>query len=173
MVNKKAVLIATIVAVLVIGVIFAFNVNKLDKENSDVEENKNASSNVNVNVNANETETNKNVENNVTDENTTNTTAEENTVKEDEENTNTSNTTTENENTSSNKKEDKTGEYEVSAEGAIKLLKTKIKQRSNTYFYTEDEISEGVYIISLRDETTTAEIASYKVDVKNKTVTEN
>ena len=167
MVNKKAVFIATIVAVLVIGVIFAFNVNKLDKENSNIEENTNASSN--INVNKNETETNKTVENNVNDENTTNTTAEANTVK--EENTNTNNST-ENTNTSSNQK-DKAEEYEVSAEGAIKLLKTKIKQRSNTYFYTEDEVSEGVYIISLRDETTTAEIASYKVDVKNKTVTEN
>ena len=165
MVNKKAVFIATIVAVLVIGVIFAFNVNKLDKENSNIEENTNASSN--INVNKNETETNKTVENNVNDENTTNTTAEANTVK--EENTNNS---TENTNTSSNQK-DKAEEYEVSAEGAIKLLKTKIKQRENTYFYAEDEISEGVYIISLRDETTTAEIASYKVDVKKKTVTEN
>ena len=167
MVNKKAVFIATIVAALIIGVIFWTNVNKLNKEDGNLEENKTTSSNINENEAEvkNETKNEKNEvdENNVVDENETNT---ENTV-DDENATNTNST-----NTSSDKASN-AEEYELSAEGAIKLLKSKVKQRDNTYFYTEDEISEGVYIISLRDETTTAEVASYKVDVKNKTVTEN
>lgn len=150
MVNKKAVLIATIIAIIVLGGIFGFKLLQLNKDNINYISEDNNTKNI--------TNTIKNSSNKESTENTSNT------------NSVSKNTSANNEtNTTVSNKDDSDPENI-----AIELVKAKWGNiNSNVYFDVEEEVLEGEYIISVRDNDTTTEIASYTVNIKNKTVTEN
>ena len=163
MVNKKVVIIASIIALLAIGGIVGFKIYQLDK-------NKYVA--VTKTVSTNNTTTKKNTINN---ENTIN----ENKIeKEDTENNieskneieNNTENTTNTEKSTSNKTTEKKKEPE---EQAIDLVKEKWKDNSNVYFNVDDKISDDEYIISVRNKTTTTEMASYKVNINKESVEEN
>lgn len=158
MVNKKAVLIATIIAILIFGGIFGARVyfsNKID--NNDIES---EIGSVSKTVSSSENSVKK----------------EENTIKENKiEEINSINTV--NENTTADKKEtnnSKEKDKETPEKTAINLVKEKFgSDITNVYFSIDDNIADGIYIVSVRNKDTTTELESYKVDIMNKTVTEN
>lgn len=167
MVNKKIVIIVTILAILVIGSIFGYEVYKFNQKSNSADtvvdtktlsENNIPTTNTTIESTSTNNET---AENTITD----NETKETNTIQ--EENTNTSSNSTE---TNTPKATD----VEKTEEKAISILKEKLgSDNSNVYFYIEEEVEKGIFIISVRDSDTTAEISSYKVDTNKKTATEN
>lgn len=176
MVDKKAVIIATVIAIIIIGGILGFKIYKYNKEEygkSDIE--------VSQSPNTTNEETNK--QNTQKDDKEENLSKPENTSKTDSEENNSfsekteNNTNTENQadtNTTSKNEKNTDNNENSSEEDAIKLAKQKWgNQNSNVYFYAEDEVEKGVFIISVRDNNTTAELVSYKVNTKTKKVTQN
>lgn len=160
MVNKKAVFIATIIAIIIFGGIFGARIyfsNKSDNNNieSKIE-------------NVSESKTDSKKEKNVKKD--------ENTIKENKiEETNSTNTINENntvdkKETNNHKETDKEDPEKI----AVNLVKEKFGGNvSNIYFNVDEKISESIYIVSVRNMDTTTELESYKVDTVNKTVTEN
>lgn len=173
MVDKKAVVVATVIALVLFGIILGLRIKNLNSyEYKETEE-----TNVNQNTTVNSTQENETtktsvenkVDENVLEENNiTENTIAENTVSENkvDENTTKENTTT---SSSTNKKTEKDPE-----KLAISLVKEKWGNiNSNVYFDVEDKNeSKGIYTIVVRDNSTTVEIATYKVDINKKTVTE-
>ena len=56
---------------------------------------------------------------------------------------------------------------------AISLAKKEWGEDNSVYYSVEDGSSKDEYIVSIRDSSTTAEIVTYNVNVKTKTVKEN
>ena len=57
---------------------------------------------------------------------------------------------------------------------AISLVKKEWGENDNTvYYYVEEQISDNVYIISVRDQETTQDLSSYKVNVNSECVEKN
>ena len=170
MVNKKLVAIVTIIVVIIVGLILKIQLDEFNRSHSGTLEESKESSSVEVN------EAENTAEENVVENSTENTVEEEN---KEEENTTSENDTDKNEtskNTNTNsadKSNSSSSKTELTEANAIKLLKSKLSNKSNVYFYTEDEVSKGVYIISVRDNDTTETVGSYKVDLNKNTVTEN
>lgn len=172
-----------IIFIIIVGVIIGITTDKMNRyENqsqNDLEKriaNDVKKNSVEINeVEENNTEYENIVEENVTEENlveenkTSKNETEENTVKENttKENTKKEDTTNKTqENTSSNSTE-KNPEKK-----AISLAKKKWGNiNSDVYFDVEDE-SKGVYTIVVRDNNTTVEMVTYKVDINKNTVTE-
>jgi len=172
-----------IIFIIIVGVIIGITTDKMNRyENqsqNDLEEriaNDVKKNSVEINeVEENNTEYENIVEENVTEENlveennTSKNETEENAVKENTTKENTKKEDTKNktqENTSSNSTE-KNPEKK-----AISLAKKKWGNiNSDVYFDVEDE-SKGVYTIVVRDNNTTVEMVTYKVDINKNTVTE-
>ena len=172
-----------IIFIIIVGVIIGITTDKMNRyENqsqNDLEEriaNDVKKNSVEINeVEENNTEYENIVEENVTEENlveennTSKNEIEENTVKENttKENTKKEDTTNKTqENTSSNSTE------KDSEKKAISLAKKKWgNTNDDVYFDVEDE-SKGVYTIVVRDNNTTVEMVTYKVDINKNTVTE-
>ena len=208
MVNKKAVAIVSIIALIIVGAILGIRIKNLNSyeykepkeevetaqsatnnqsssnnEKSSKENNSDSNDSEN-NLEANTTDKNSVSENEVENNNSENSNSEnsaENT-KSNTNNTSSDNTTTENNsskntNTSNSKNNStsKTNSTEKDPEKlAISLAKEKWgKKNSNVYFDVEDKNEKkGIYIIVVRDSSTTVEMTTYKVDINKKTVTE-
>lgn len=167
MVNKKIVIIVTIIAIIVASGIVYISLNKEfqeqytfseetaeNKVENNVEEKNQVEENV---VEENEVYENKVEENKVENE-VDNEIEEENKV---------SNTT------SDNKYDEKKDEVEklTGKDRAIDLVKKEWGENDNTvYYYVEEQVSDNVYIISVRDQSTTEDLSSYKVDVSSNSV---
>lgn len=202
MVDKKAVAIVSIIAIIIVGVILGIRIKNLNsyryqepKEEietaQNVTNNQSSSSNEKISKeNGSENNDYKNeLEVNTTDENSISKSEVENSNSDNETENTTSNTSSENtidannstkntsSNTSSNKNNStsKTDSTEKDPEKlAISLAKEKWgKKNSNVYFDVEDKNEKkGIYTIVVRDSSTTIEMVTYKVDVNKKTVTE-
>lgn len=165
MVNKKAVVIASIIIVIIVGLIFAINVSRFNKQENINNDNENIiKSNTTTNSISEKNEINNNTN---TNSNSNNTTESTNAI----ENKTTENNTT---NTNESKNNNTTSNSKVEPEDiAIDLVKKKYGNKSSSvYFYVEDEEAKGVYIVSVRDKDTTAHIATYRADINKNTVTE-
>ena len=199
MVDKKAVAIVSIIALIIVGVILGIRVKNLNNykyqepketevaqnsSGSGAQENKNESTNSSKeNVSENNTSDNEVSENGLEKEkskdssdteNTTNNTSSVNTTEENEtkENNSTKNTSS---NTATNNNTSKTNSTEKDPEKLDISLAKEIwgKKNSNVYFDVEDKNEKkGIYTIVVRDSSTTVEMTTYKVDINKKTVTE-
>ena len=151
-----------IIFIIIVGVIIGITTDKMNRyENqsqNDLEER------IANDVKKNSVEINEVEENNTSKNETEENTVKENTTKENTKKEDTTNKTQEN--TSSNSTE-KNPEKK-----AISLAKKKWGNiNSDVYFDVEDE-SKGVYTIVVRDNNTTVEMVTYKVDINKNTVTE-
>ena len=170
MVNKKIVIIATFIMLILVGLIAGYKVYKMSQEEKYKEtevEQKTAKNAIK------ETNTVNEISNNTIDNTTTDNTldAEENT---------TTNTTT---NTSGDKISNTTSSNTTNSgepqrnssteDIALQLAKEKWNNKNtNVYFFIEEKGSDGIYTISVRDSDTTEELTTYKVDTTTKKVTE-
>jgi len=159
MVNKKLVIIVTIIAIIVVVGIVYFSLNR--ETNGDEY-----------------TFSEQTVENQVKNDIDENILVEENTVKEDE--------VKEEEKQDVKNEENKVSEPEANEvkeekkeevqkldgkDKAIELAKKEWGENDNTvYYYVEEQVSDNVYIISVRDQSTTQDLLTYKVNVNKKTV---
>lgn len=184
MVDKKAVIIVSIIALIIVGTILGIRIKNLNKyeyqEADEIEITKNASSNVaqeSEDTNSSVEESNKRndseniIEEKQITENTISNTNSENITPED----NSTKNTTSNTSTSKNNSTSNTNSIEKDPEKlAISLAKEKWgKKNSNVYFDVEDKNEKkGIYTIVVRDSSTTVEMVTYKVDINKKTVTE-
>ena len=137
------------------------DVKKNSVETNEVEENKTEGENA--------VEENVAEENLVEDNNASKNESQENTVKE-----NTTKENTKKEDTT-NKTQDNTSSNSTEKDPEKKAISLAKKKWGNTnsdvYFDVEDE-SKGVYTIVVRDNNTTVEMVTYKVDINKNTVTE-
>ena len=154
MVNKKAVLIATVIAIVVVIIAVIIGVNALDDLDYSFET----------------VETNE-----VQEENTT----EENTIEEEtdssEENVVEENTTEETNTTESNEVVEETSiddSTESDEDIAKNLAEEKWGEDDSVYYYVEEELSDGVYLVSVRSQETTETLEEYEVNVETEEVSE-
>ncbi len=195
MVDKKAVAIVSIIALIIVGIIVGIKVknlnsykyqepkeeigtaqNVINNQNFYSSEESSKENNPNNKGSENETSKNEKEEGNSDNktENITNNTSSANTTEENEtkEKNSTKNTSS---NTSANNSTSKINSTEKDPEKlAISLAKEKWgKKNNNVYFDVEDKNEKkGIYTIVVRDSNTTVEMITYKVDVNKKTVTE-
>lgn len=161
MVNKKAVIISTIIALIVAILIIFVNIRNLrnvEETIADVPENSNEL------LEENTTNTENNLSNDVAN-NTVNDSIdeEENTV----ENTPTTNTQS---NTSTVNEDNENSDAE---DVAIQLAKEEWgEDNEDVYYYIEENLSENVYVVSVRDKNTTATLANYEVNIETEQVSE-
>ena len=164
MVNKKVVIISTIIAILIVGAIVGIKIKKLDNVQNIISEEKpkntvaqnNIIENTVINNNVISNETKNEVENTV-ENTTTNTTKTENSTK----------------NTSVSNSEVNSDEKLTGEEKAKKLAKDKWgKTDDSVYYYVEDKLSENEYIVSVRDSDTTVSLMDYKINIKTEEITE-
>jgi glucan-binding YG repeat protein len=169
MVNKKIVVIATIIAILIVGTIVGINIKSLQKteytfddkvsDNENLVENNNDLENSIDNEETDPSENEKEQENEQENENTT-------TEGINEENVIDTNTT--NKETTNNETTNKTSE-----EKAMNLAKTKWgKDDDSVYYYLEEQLSDNIYIISVRSKETTARLMDYQVNLETGEVSE-
>ena len=168
MINKKVVIIATIIIVLIVGVIVGIKIKDFKNiigdfiEENTIDSNANASENDKTNSIKNTTE---NSENNII-----------NTTDNDEQN----NKNIDNHNTTSSKNDVGAGNNsspdsgkESSEEKALNLVKNKWgKNDNNVYYYVEEQVSDDVFVISVRDKNTTMSLANYEVNIKSEEISE-
>ncbi len=170
MVDKKAVAVATIIALALVGVILFLSISNIN--NYKYIEPKEISSNQNMIVNKTNILTENKVNKNTVIENT----IEENNVdeKDDTENAVVKNTISENKVNAKTENSTKKVEEKDPEKIAISLAKEKWgNTNSDVYFDIEDKNeSKGIYTIVVRDNSTTVEMVTYKVDINKKTVTE-
>ena len=176
MVDKKIVVVATVIALIVAGFMFFLGIKSFN--NNEQYELKETNTTHFATINA--------IEQNKTNNSTIENKIEENIV---EENIVEENKAEENNATSKNvTKEDKVSEKSTSKNSsskskitekdpeklAISLAKEKWGNiNSNVYFDVEDKNeSKGIYMVVVRDNSTTVEMVTYKVDINKKTVTE-
>lgn len=160
MVNKKVVIISTIIAILIVGAIVGIKIKKLDNVQEIISEEKPKNTVVQNNVIEN-TVINNNVISNETKNEVENTT------------TNTAKTENSTKNTSVSNSEVKTDEKLTGEEKAKQLAKDKWgKTDDNVYYYVEDKLSENEYIVSVRDSDTTVSLMDYKINIKTEEITE-
>lgn len=170
MVNKKIVAISTVIVMIIVAIIVFLEVKKMNSYENIVQNENNTVRNSSSNALKEENITNTVTENII----------EENTVKDNrvEENKVEENTTVENkvkDNSTSKNNSSKTKSNEKDPEKlAISLAKEKWgNMSSNVYFDIEDKNeSKEIYTVVVRDSSTTVEMATYKVDINKKTVTE-
>ena len=149
MVNKKIVIICTIIAIGIITAIVAANITMWRKHFYIDLENQN-----NVNILSNlEDELNLVTENNVNEN-----------INEIQANEPQNTTLGEEEKIGESTETDK-------SEEAISLAKKEWGETDETVYYTVDNSSKNIYTISVRSKSTTAQLAEYEVDVSSKTVT--
>lgn len=176
MVNKKAVIFSTIIALCIVGVILYMAISKLYEEKNFEEETEYSVQNNTTNTvvmntsNSNESATENTVEN-VSTNNTNSDIAEEGKKDENEENDKAIvNEEKEESKTEKNNSKDSKNNLEDLAK---KLVSDKENNPSNVYYSIEEEISNGVFIVSVRDVDTTEEVDSYKVNTSTKEITKN
>ena len=162
MVNKKVVIICSIIALIIVSVIVGIQIKKLNEIENVGEVQDTAKQNTSVNQNlatSNETENTGNEEQNITQENT----SEQNQIKGEEEKE--QEPTEENTANTSNTEE----MAENNNLSAIDLAKKQWGEDDSVY-YTIDHQSNEIYTISVRSKSTTEQLAEYEVDVKEQTV---
>ena len=162
MVNKKVVIICSIIALIIVGVIVGIQIKKLNEIENVGEVQDTAKQNTSVNQNlatSNETENTGNEEQNIIQENT----SEQNPIKGEEEKE--QEPTEENTANTSNTEE----MAENNNLSAIDLAKKQWGEDDSVY-YTIDHQSNEIYTISVRSKSTTEQLAEYEVDVKEQTV---
>lgn len=161
MVNKKVVIICSIIALIIVSVIVGIQIKKLNEIENVGEVQDTAKQNTSVNQNlatSNETENTGNEEQNITQENT----SEQNQIKGEEEKE--QEPTEENTANTSNTEE----MAENNNLSAIDLAKKQWGEDDSVY-YTIDHQSNEIYTISVRSKSTTEQLAEYEVDVKEQT----
>ena len=161
MVNKKAVIICTIITILVVGAIVYTNVLKVNEmyatneisENTTIKKEENKTSNTDNNI-IKETE-----ESNVIGKEEKD--SQENGFKEDNNLSEENNTT----------KEDNNGEISKQ-EGKNKAIEMARKKwgEDDTVYYFIDRVNGNIYNVSVRSKDTTESLAEYEIDVKNNTI---
>ncbi len=155
MVNKKVVIISTIICIILVAGIIYISLNK-PYEEPEIEKEITETNGVENKIQENVEKENKQVEEKV-----------ENTEK--EENTEMQENKTEEPKVKEDKKEQKselTGE-----EKAKELVKKEWGENDKTvYYYVEEQVSDDLYIISVRDAQTTEELSTYEVDNSAETV---
>lgn len=164
MVNKKIVIICTIIALVIVGAIVGIKIKDF-KEKEYVNENTENKKNTIVvqNTVKNEVQEENTIEANETAENT----AEKTEVKGEEElnNGNSENkNSTKNQDTSTSSNDD-----ENTDETALGLVKKEWGE-DNTVYYTIDDQKDNIYTVSVRSKSTTEQLAEYEVNVKDKSV---
>ena len=165
MVNKKVVIFVTIITLVIVGIIFYMSVSKLYNEETYVGSSiENSEGNNQITNTSSNSKTENTIENNNTTDNTI-------------DNTTNTNISTEEDNKAINSVSEKTNpsnsEKKDSEEVAKDLVREKEKNPSNVYYTIEKKVSEGVFIVSVRDNETTEEIDSYKVNTNTGEVTNN
>ena len=162
MVNKKVVIICTIIALIVVASIVAIKIGKLE-ETEPVEENIQGTA-------QNVQEAQNTIKNEVEEQETIEEPNKENEVTVNE-------TTAENKATTQNEiqgeeetKETEGIEEENTTEKALKLVKEEWGE-DDTVYYTIDNQSNNIFNISVRSKETTATLTEYEVDVKEEKVT--
>ena len=160
MVNKKIVVIVTIIAIIVVCGIIYINLKRESQEQYTFSEQ------TVENKVENNTEKNTQIEENLEVENQINENKEEDNKVENE-----INNEIEEENKVSNSTSNAKEESLTSEEKAISLVKKEWGENDNTvYYYVEERISDNVFIISVRDQNTTEDLSSYKVDVSSESL---
>ena len=161
MVNKKVVIISTIIFILIVGAIVGIKIKKLDNTENIISEEKPKVSDVQ----------NNNIENNIVNNTINNETKNEIVNKVE----NTTKNTTISENTVKNTSvsETKTNDNLTGEEKAKKLAKDKWgKNDDSVYYYVEEKLSENEYIVSVRDSDTTVSLMDYKINIKTEEISE-
>lgn len=170
MVNKKAVIVATIIIVIIVGAIVAFKINESKNVTGDFIESNTTKTEQTSNGENFQNSTGKYAEN--TDDNTINDVEDDNATNtsiEEEDNEKTLENNVVNENTISSSET----EIENDEEKALRLAREKWgKNDNNVYYYVEEVLDTDVYIISVRDKATTMSLADYKVDIASEKVSE-
>lgn len=152
MVNKKAVIICTVIAILVVIAIVIFNIKKMENIQYDVEEQNKISTSSN---------TDNSVETNIENE-----PIQQNTISEKEENI----AEEKNQNQSEVVGKEEQNDIQNNDEKAIKLAKDQWGE-DDTVYYTIDKQSGKTYYISVRSKENTTTLAEYEVDVENSVAT--
>ena len=180
MVDKKIVVIATVITLIVAGFIFFLGIKNLN--NNEFYETKETNTTHVIAINTieqnktnNSTIENK-IEENIVEENI----IEENNVNENnlKENATSKNATTDNKVSEKTTTKNNSSKSKISEKDPEKLAISLAKEKwgninSNVYFDVEDKNeSKGIYTVVVRDNSTTVEMATYKVDIYKKTVTE-
>lgn len=155
MVNKKVVIISTVICIILVAGIIYISLNKPYEEpeiENEITETNGVENKIQENVEKENTQVEEKVENT-----------------EKEENTEVQENKTEEPKVKEDKKEPKselTGE-----EKAKELVKKEWGENDKTvYYYVEEQVSDDLYIISVRDAQTTEELSTYEVDNSAETV---
>ena len=155
MVNKKVVIISTIICIILVAGIIYISLNKPYEEpeiENEITETNGVENKIQENVEKENTQVEEKVENTEKEENTEmqENKTEEPKVKEDKK----------------EQKSELTGE-----EKAKELVKKEWGENDKTvYYYVEEQVSDDIYIISVRDAQTTEELSTYEVDNSAETV---
>lgn len=155
MVNKKLVIIITIIAIIVVGAIVGYGIMSLQETEYTFDEVSNNTIGDEENSIANNTVDENVVDENVVDKNAT------------DENLAQQNTTTES--------NDNSASSEDPEEVAKSLAEQKWKeegQNQEVYYYVEEQLSDNVYVISVRSKDTTAVLIDYEVNIETEEVSE-
>ena len=186
MVDKKIVVVATVIALIVAGFMFLLGIKSLN--NNEQYESKETNTTHFATINAIEQNKTNNstienkieeniVEENIVEENK----AEENKVEEnkvEENNATSKNVTTEDKVSEKSTSKNSSSKSKITEKDPEKLAISLAKEKwgninSNVYFDVEDKNeSKGIYMVVVRDNSTTVEMVTYKVDINKKTVTE-
>lgn len=154
MVNKKAVIISTIVFLIIVALLIFVNVKSLqDEKNQTVEVLSEIEETDNVN---------NNIDNVIENEIDNSTSEEENAV------VNNSVTNSASSTTSVENDEDSSDLEDI----AIQLAEDEWGDDENVYYYIEEKLLENVYVVSVRDKSTTATLANYKINVETEEVSD-
>ena len=181
MVDKKIVVVATVIALIVAGFMFLLGIKSLN--NNEQYESKETNTTHVATINAIEQNKTNNstienkieeniVEENIVEENK----AEENKVEEN--NATSKNATTENKVSEKSTSKNSSSKSKITEKDPEKIAISLAKEKwgninSNVYFDVEDKNeSKGIYMVVVRDNSTTVEMVTYKVDINKKTVTE-
>ena len=160
MIDKKAVILCTLIAVLIVGGIIGYKIYKINSVENETKQTENKNNTTNYNISKEEVEKKEEIKekNDVTDE-----TKEDNTTTE----SNTQNTEIKGkeEVDTQNEKENESSKKEQ----ALDLVKKEWGE-DNTVYYTIDSTSGNIYNISVRSKATTEALIEYEVDVINKKI---
>ncbi len=154
MVNKKVVIIITILAIIVVALIVWYGVTLLQNTDYTFEQ-VSATSEVDENLTNNNT-----IDDNSIDENTVNN----------------NNNVTENTSSQQNTTETNSSTSESDPEDIAIILAQETweetEQNQDVYYYVEGELSENVYMVSIRSKETTEALIYYEVNVDTSEVSE-
>ncbi len=168
MVNKKTVIICTLIALIIIGAVVTFKIKKINDENKAIQETENNPQFIEQNTNVTEESQENEISNEVQENETLpqNTIPEQNQVKGEEEKNNDKEETEGNVANSNEAEENKD-------ETAVNLVKKEWGETDNTVYYYIDKYPEddNLYIITVRSKSTTEQLGEYEVNVETKTVT--